>query len=159
LIKTRQNSGSGYYLSFSNQEDIHEGLTLILDSIGEGVDKLFHTRYQCEIKCLGCKKITHPGEKGYEEPPEIVIDLMVENLRFKKKPLITKKRIEKHIGRIIQAPRDYKCDCGKKNIYDVEAGVIENNIIQVYSLVRISEVIILLFKKYEKNKRQIYFPP
>lgn len=159
LNNLRRVSGSKYHLSLNRQEDIHEGLTLILDSIGGDVENLFHCRYRCELKCRACGKRSFPGnDPNHIEPPEIFIDLSEENPHIQDN-LNTKEQIENYIKRNIQIPEDYKCEnCGAVNTTDPKTGEVEENIIQIYSLARLSEIIVLLFKKYKK-KRTIYFPP
>src|SRR5271170_5140980 len=41
-------------LSVKNQEDVQEGLTLLLDSMNPSISDLFHIRYKCEIVCHKC---------------------------------------------------------------------------------------------------------
>lgn len=141
-------------LSPNIQQDIHEGLLLLLDSIGNGVERLFHNRYKCEIRCLKCKSISFPGDNNdYEEPPELVINLSEYNFTE-----ASKEEMEKRIMRNIQIPRDYKCNsCSVVNTYDEIRKRIEPNVTQIYNLARLSEIIVVLFKKYS-SKKNIYFP-
>lgn len=150
--------GSKFQLSLYSQEDIHEGLILLLDSIGEGIDTLFHNRYRSEIICLKCNHRSKPGDNGnYEEPPEIIIDLSEQNPHINKN-LDTKEKIEQYIKTNMQIPREYKCaNCKIVNTYDEKTKTIAANVAQFYSLKRLSEIIVLMFKKY-KNKKELYFP-
>lgn len=164
LYSFRKSLGSDHLLSLSRQEDIHEGLILFLDTLSTttlsnhnlSVDMLFHNRYKCEINCRKCGDKRIPGDKNYEEPPEVVIDLSEESPSIQN--ITSKESMENHILRNIQIPRDYKCEkCGAQNTFNPTTGKIDNNIYQMYNLVRLSEIVVLLFKKYKK-KHQIYFP-
>jgi hypothetical protein len=137
-----------YNLSLGGQEDAQEGLVLLIDLIPE-FQKYFYIRHDCMIQCLVCKK-KKMAEAGIE-PPELIIDLS-EEMPYTQEKLCTKIAVENYIKRNIQIPRDYICDfCQSKN----DSGAC--NILQIYSLTRLSEIIILLFKKYtSKTKR--YFP-
>lgn len=159
LNTARKKIKTSWNLTLSSEEDIHEGMVLLLDSIGGDIDKLFHNRYKCQTKCLKCGEISTPGNNAnYEEPPNIFIDLSEENPQIQES-LQTKEQIEKYILRNVQIPRDYKCGkCGAQNTYNSSTKDVSENVIQVYSLVRLSEIIVLLFKKYQ-GKRQRYFPP
>lgn len=151
LMNYRSGRGSGPGLSFFRQEDIHEGLTLFLDAI-PGAESIFNVRYACRIYCRSCKQSTVPGTSGHEEPPELVIDMS-------DSPAVTKQEIEDKIKVNVQVPRDYTCEhCGAKNNYNPDTGEIDSNILQIYRLARLSEVIVLLFKKYS-GKRTMYYPP
>jgi len=142
-------------LLIGRQEDIHEGITLFLDIIQHGTENLFHIRNKCEILCRACKS---RRSVGHEEPPEIMVDLSEEN-PYIQENMNTKEDIEKYISGNIQIPRDYKCDkCGATNTYDKQTRITEPNVVQIYSLARLSEIIIIMFKKYTQ-KRKRYFPP
>src|SRR5271168_1224869 len=52
IIVYRKNNKDN--LKMNRQEDIYEGLTYLLESIGGDVDKLFHIKYRSEIVCLLC---------------------------------------------------------------------------------------------------------
>lgn len=153
LVESRIKMKSKYILSHYNQEDIHEGLILLLDSIGNDIDNLFHIRYKNEIKCLKCGHKPVPTQQDHKEPPEIMIDLSPSM----KIPL-TKLEFEEHIKKNIQIPQDYRCEnCGIKNTHNTITKKTEKNILQIYSLARLSEIIIVLFKKYNR-KENLFFP-
>jgi hypothetical protein len=123
--------------------------------MGNKVDKLFHVRYSCKIKCFTCKKEDTPGNtKEYFEPPEIMIDLS-ESDPFSGKKLDSQESIQEYILNNVQIPDDYKCECGEANI--IENGKRRRKIAQIYRLKRLSEIIVIIFKKY-KQKEQRYFP-
>lgn len=152
LYKLRKRNGSDYHLSLYSQEDIHEGLILLIDSIS-GVDKLFHNRYQSKIICLKCKHNITPND----EPPEIAIDITEDNTYYCDS-LDSKEKIEKYIMTNVQIPRDYKCEkCGIINTYDKILKKCTSNIVQIYCLRRLSNIIVLMFKKYNGKKNR-YFP-
>ena len=135
------------------QEDIHEGLTLFLDMIGGGVDKLFHIRYKCTIQCIKCKKLYNSGDsKDHQEPPETMIDLT-----HHAKVLDTQLAVENHIKQTMNVPDGYKCDkCGAKNEPDAD-GKMKVSVLQIYTLCRLSEIITIIFKKYH-SKEETFFP-
>lgn len=136
-----------YNLTPGLQEDVHEGLTLFLDSLPQDVNKLFHIRYKCEIICINCKTRKWVETDSYKEPAELVIDLS------DKKKLYTQEQVEKHILRYVQLPDDYTCEfCKAKN------DSTNAKIFQVYYLVKISSIFTIMFKKY-KMKEDKYFPP
>lgn len=146
LNLTRNKSGNLFNLSLGSQEDVHEGLILLLDSIGNGIERIFFNRYKSIIFCRNCKKTTKPELNS--EPPELIIDLSGEKIN-------SKKDMENSIRKIHQYPEDYKCEnCGVIN--QVQNGIIQKNIIQIYQLVRLSEIIVILFKKYNRKKK-IFF--
>lgn len=150
LKKTLDTRKSGFNLSFFRQEDIHEGLTLLLDSIPES-ETLFNVRYTCRLYCRSCKHIATPGDSGHEEPSEVCIHLSDDS------PALTKESVENKIKINMQIPQDYKCEkCGVKN--ELRDGEPEANILQVYRLVRLSEILVITFKKYN-GKKMMYFPP
>lgn len=155
MIINRARKNKKDNLLIGRQEDIHEGVTLFLDLVKNGTENLFYIRNTCEIYCRNCSD-RHYVE--HNEAPELMIDLSEED------PLIqdnlqSKSDIEKYIKGNIQIPRDYKCDkCSSGNLYDKSTGDITPNVLQIYSLVRLSEIIVLLFKKYNQ-KTSRYFPP
>jgi ubiquitin C-terminal hydrolase len=157
MLINRARQGKKDNLLFGRQEDIHEGLVLFLDTIQNGVENLFYTRNQCEIYCRKCKDHRPSGE-GKAEPPEIIVDLSEEDPLIQE-TLLSKEDIEKYISGSVQIPRDYKCEnCGVSNDYNKETSTVTPNVMQIYTLVRLSEIIVLLFKKYTK-KDERYFPP
>jgi ubiquitin C-terminal hydrolase len=144
-------------LKIGHQEDAHEGLSLLLDSLevvhpcGHNLSRLFYVRHRCEIICTICKT-HHKVRTEAQEPTELVIDLSEENPLTRKR-LDTRKNIESYIKCFIQTPQDYKCDkCHAKNTAQSQP------VIQQYTLTRLSEIIVILFKKYER-KTDRYFPP
>jgi ubiquitin C-terminal hydrolase len=157
LIDARKNSSAN--LRMGRQEDIHEGLVLLLDSIGYKIERNFEVRYKCQIHCRKCKFERPAGpDPNYEQPPELMIDLSEENPMIQNL-LESKEDIESYIRRNVQISPDYRCEkCGAKNTYDPIKKETEPNVWQIYNLARVSEVIILLFKKYGAKKKK-YFPP
>jgi ubiquitin C-terminal hydrolase len=150
---------SKYNLIIGQQEDIHEGLVLLLEALEYkdlGPDILFHTRYSSEIVCKKCRKAKKVGKlENWQEPSEIVINLSEEDCH---EQIDNKEAIERYIKMNIQIPRDYRCEnCNVVNEYDKKTKEIEANIIHTYRLNRLSEIIILLFKKYH-DKKSIFFP-
>lgn len=164
LHEARRDKGDQWNLMYKQQEDVYEGMLLMLDTIGQKIEELFHVRYKCKIRCRQCKHQRNVGPENkpdYEEPPELVIDLSEANPNVQDS-LETKEDIENYIKSNVQFPRDYKCEkCGAENSYNKETKVVQNNVMQVYSLARLSEVLVLLFKKYDDNKPKPhrFFPP
>lgn len=158
LVSVRHKKGLQNNLSLNRQEDIYEGFVLLLETIDGSISKLFENRYQSKIHCLQCNHISIPGNEDlkYMEPSELVIDLNEENtLREKLNDQID---VEEYIKLLVQVPRDYKCEkCKAENVYDPKTKKIKPNVIQYYTLVRLSEIVVLLFKKYY-GKKNIYFP-
>jgi ubiquitin C-terminal hydrolase len=145
-------------LSPYKQEDAQEGFTLFLDALGDEVSKKFQVRYKCEIICRQCHARHFVDTSEYREPTEMMIDLSEEN-PFSDISLDTKENVEAYIHRNMQVPRDYKCEkCATCNTYDKVLNHIVPNICQNYTLARVSEIVVLLFKKY-KQKQLRYFPP
>jgi len=127
---------------YGRQEDAYEGLLLLLDTLGMKYDLLFHNRYKSQMHCTVCKHNVFPGR---DDACEIVIEIGDD--------LNTKKSIEEHIKQNISYPEDYTCEkCKVRN-----AAKSRHNIYRINTLSRVSEVLILLFKKYV-NKSNIYFP-
>jgi hypothetical protein len=155
LLINRARLGKKDNLLVGRQEDIHEGIMLFLDTVQHGTENLFHIRNRCEIWCRSCGT-KRPVE--HEEPPEIMVDLSEER-PYIQDNMVTKEDIEKYISGNAQIPRDYKCDqCGSANTYNKENKTVTPNVIQIYNLTRLSEIIILMFKKFT-NKKERYFPP
>ena len=150
LISARRKSM--YSLHHGQQEDLQEGLTLLLDSIGNKVENLFNVRYSCKIKCFACKNISTPGSDNYIEPPELMIDLSEQD-PITGKSLNSQKAIQEYIMNNAYVPKDYKCEkCGAKNVDNEKP-----KIVQIYNLKRLSEIIVVIFKKYTKKENR-YFP-
>lgn len=119
------------------QEDAHEGLILLLDCLTD-VEDIFHTRYVCRIFCSNCEQETATN-RTY--PTEVTIDLGDGDTR---QPAAL--NVAAYIRSHKMYPTDYKCDKCK-----------QTNIVQYYNLVRVSEIVVLLFKKYI-NKSLINYP-
>ena len=64
--------------------------------------------------------------------------------------------MKNYIKRHVNIPEDYKCDSCQNENKNIK-GRVQRNVLQVYSLARLSEVIILVFNKYD-HKRMKYFP-
>jgi ubiquitin C-terminal hydrolase len=134
LHQQRQSQGLQNNLWLGRQEDAHEGLVLLLDSLGGGLDSLFHVRHQSRIHCQSCG---HNVDKY--NPPEIMITLFDE---------ISLADPQKYISRHRQPLPDYKCDrCG-----------VRGATVQFLRLARLSEIIVVVFNKYDKKEIK-QFPP
>jgi ubiquitin C-terminal hydrolase len=153
IVKAR--IGRKNIISIGMQEDFNEGFVFFLEALNDKADPLFHVRVRTEIRCTKCKE-HHFLEQ--EEQPEIMIDLSEYNPNIQAE-LTTKKDIEDYIHCNVQVTPDFKCEkCGVINVYHADTKLTEPNVLQYYSLRRLSEIIVLLFKKY-KSKGQRYFPP
>lgn len=138
-------------LGAGGQQDIHEGMVLLLELLGQQVDMLFHIRYATSLLCRTCGAHRTEGRTQIA-PPEIVLDLGEQ--------VESKEWLEQYILRHTQTPHDYRCEhCGERNGQD---GV---PVQLCYHLRRLSEVIVLLFKKYrergareEHEKYKVYYP-
>ena len=158
LIAARQRGKFKDNLLHHRQEDCHEGLTFFIEMLelsNEGresnINDLFSIRYKLKIQCKQCKSV----KDGPKEPPNFMFNLFEENPLLQNS-LNSKSSIEGYIKRHFNIPEDYKCEsCGAQN--KIVGGVATKNVFQVYSLARLSEIIILVFNKYE-NKRIKYFP-
>ncbi len=144
---------------FGRQQDVHEGLTFLIDALGKDVQSHFEIRYACEIICNKCGARRPAGPtKDWVAPPEILTDLTEVEM-----PVSNQQQVQAYLLGHHQYPRDYACEtCGAKNIATLgpkkEVISVEKNVKQQYSLRRVNEVIVLYFKKYERKTRQ-YFPP
>jgi ubiquitin C-terminal hydrolase len=151
-------------LVIGEQEDPHEGLTFLLDAIGNSIDAHFHVRYTSEICCRQCKHRRKTGpedQEDYLEPPEIFVDLSEDNPNIGSE-LNTKEEIENYIKRNVQIPEGYRCEkCKKANDIDPVTKKMAHVVYQGYSLARLSEVIILLFKRnrYGRKDQKVRFFP
>jgi ubiquitin C-terminal hydrolase len=134
MIKLRCERGLKDNLQIGRQEDIEEGLMLMLEVLGEDVSDLFQVRHDHVIRCRTCKNI-HKIEK---EPSEHEINLS-DNDPVDKKPLDNRENIQNYIKRYYDIPTGYSCDCGAKNTKNTI------NIIGVYVLRKISPILILRF--------------
>jgi ubiquitin C-terminal hydrolase len=143
-------------LFLSRQEDINEGLIFLLDIIGSDIDKLFHSQYRRNIKCLNCKA-DHIAENP--ESSESMVDFSDVHPDLRE-CLITKKAVETFITSNVQVPRDYKCEsCGIINTPNSRTKNVDKaNILQIYTLAKCSEIIILLLKDVFIEKTERYFP-
>lgn len=150
LISCRSIESKKNNLRFNQQEDIDEGLTFLLSSI-DGIDKLFQINYKSEIVCTNCKHKSKPGnDNSYVEPHQLFIDVDYKNI-LEQKDIETKLELEKFIQKHVRIPHYYKCsNCGIQN-------GDKNVIVQVYTLTSLSEVLVLLYKKYYKKENR-YFP-
>jgi hypothetical protein len=164
MAVVRRSSSSVQHLRSDAMEDMHEGLLLFLDSITKSTntnpsrrqrgplisaDVVFHMRHTCHLKCRSCKLTRETGDTGAPSsaanPTEIFINVSRRNFR-------TQAAFEDHIKQHTEFPPDFRCECGVRNTNGAP------NIAQVYSLTRLSEVIIVLFDKYH-GKYDKYFPP
>ena len=158
LIEARRKSHMKGNLLHHRQEDCHEGLTFFIEMLGlneedrdVGVEDLFSIRYRMKIQCRKCKDI----KDGPKAPPNFMFNL------FEESPLLqsslnSKEAIEQYIRRHVNIPEDYRCDkCKVQN--KIVNGKVERNVFQVYSLARLSDIVILVFNKYEQKKVK-YFP-
>ena len=111
-------------ININSQSDIHETLIFLLETLDPYKDK-FQTWYKSEILCKSCNKLSDT-----KQPSELIINIeQVDSL-------------ETHIKRNLYELKDYKCDCGASNS------------IQLLSLIKVSEIIVLLFKKYQTKTKQ-----
>lgn len=165
-------AGKQHNLTFGRQEDAHEGLALLLESLeashprGIEILWLFYVRHRCEIACRACKKIRKVRQETIE-PMELMIDLSEEQVTILRQnseslpqdselllsvPLDSRKYVEGYIKNHVQTPRDYMCEyCHAKNTPG------NPQIMQNYMLTRLSEIIAIIFKKY-MSKSLRYFP-
>lgn len=136
IIHIRQKQKNKNTLHEHWQEDAHEGLMLMLEDIGDNIEKLFSIRHTTTLSCTNCESKRVVDDEHYEEP-EIFSDFyqtddceFLEYLRCHK-----------------STPADYKCDkCGKMG-----------TTVQKKTLCRLSDIVCVTFKKYA-NKSQIKFP-
>ena len=139
---------------FSGQEDMDEGTVIFVNHFKNRINKLFYVYYSCELYCQHCK---YQRNTPYDVEPWHHID-MAEIDPILQDQLTDKENIQKYIQTSVQIPRDYVCDmCHQKNEYNKTKKLVRPVTVQIYRLIRLSEIIILLFKNYDKNKR--YFPP
>lgn len=172
LVEFRRSMASKYNFQIGAQEDAHEGLMLLVDALGwmppinskpqtNEIDALFHVRYSSEIYCRECKHKRKSGpedQPDYLEPPEIMVDLSEDNPNIQES-LETKEQIQNYIKRNLQFPDEYRCEnCKTQNKLDPVTKKVQSKVYQVYSLARLSEVIVIIFKKY-KTKKVRFFPP
>ncbi len=158
LIEARKRGKFKDNLLHHRQEDCHEGLTFFIEMLelsAEGresnINDIFSIRYKQKIQCKQCKSV----KDGPKESPNFMFHLFEENPLLQNS-LTSKAAIEGYIKRHFNIPEDYKCDtCKVQN--NVVNGVVSKNVFQVYSLARLSEIIILVFNKYE-NKKVKFFP-
>lgn len=141
---------------FGRQQDVHEGLTFLIDALGKEVQSHFETRYACEIICDACGARRPAGEPGHVAPPELSVDLTEVHLT-------SQRQVQEYLLGHDQYPRDYLCEaCGARNNTilgpNKEVIRVEKVVRQHYALRRVNDVIVLYFKKYTKKLRQ-YFPP
>jgi uncharacterized UBP type Zn finger protein len=143
-------------LLMGRQEDGHEGLQFFLDIVGKKVDQLFHSRYDLYLHCAKCKKRTKAETAHILE---WFIDLSDVDPDLQGS-LNTKQSVENYIKKHVITPEDYKCDhCDAKNKYDRNNETwISSDVIQIYQLTRLSEIIVLKFNKYHRKTLR-YFPP
>lgn len=155
----RQCQTDRHDFTFGRQQDVHEGLTFLIDALGKDVQSHFEIRYACEIICDRCGKRRPAGpNKDWIAPPEILTDLTEVEA-----PVANQQQVQAYLLGHDQYPRDYACEsCAVRNTatlgHNKEVVRIERNVRQHYSLRRVNEVIVLYFKKYGRKSRQ-YFPP
>lgn len=154
----RQCQTDRHDFTFGRQQDVHEGLTFLIDALGKDIQTHFEIRYACEIICNRCGKRRPAGASpDAVQPPEVLVDLTeVET------PITNQQQVIEYLRGHDQYSRDYTCEhCGAKNTAKLgpnkEVLSVERNIKQHYSLRRVNEVIVLFFKKYLRKSRQ-YFP-
>lgn len=144
LIRLQKAAGHGDADTFNlqRQDCVREGLTCFIDAMG-GVSDLFAVRYKNVLKCGACGE--ECGGRA-NAPSDCTIQLF-------KPGLNTKERIENHIRYHSDIPLDFKCvKCDSQNTDG------EDIITQEYFLVRLSEIIVLVFNKYD-IKTVKFFPP
>lgn len=129
------------------QQDIHEGLVLLLESMHlPTTTSLFDITYDQFMYCKVCRKTTPTTGTT-----DIVVDLTEVNPLGNK--LTSKEHIEKYINQNFQIPDLYKCEtCNNTN----ETGQ-PPRIMRVAKLKQIGSIIILMFKKYTSRTIR-YFP-
>jgi uncharacterized UBP type Zn finger protein len=122
-------------LHYNWQEDAHEGLVLLLDKIGQGIEHMFNVRYNVRLVCADCGKDDNiVEEKGAS--CEVFVDYYDDSVD-----------LDKYIFSHCTTPEDYKCEkCESKN-----TTVYQKN------LRRISTVVVLTMKKYH-GKKMVNFP-
>lgn len=158
LIVARQKNEFKSNLLHHRQEDFHEGLTFFIETLAlddsereSGVSDIFSIRYRLKIQCRQCKY----NKDGPKAPPNVMFNLFEEDPVLQD-ALNSKEAIENYIKRHVNIPEDYKCDkCKAEN--KVVSKKVTRNVLQVYSLARLSDVIILVFNKYFVKKEK-YFP-
>jgi ubiquitin C-terminal hydrolase len=135
MIRLREIANNKNNLVMGRQEDVDEGLTLMLETLGDEISDMFHVRHKHYLKCLNCKSL-HEAEV---DPAEHAINLS-EAKTVDGELLNSQKNIENYIKRIIDYPAGYICDkCNKQNTKD-------NKIIAgIYALRQLSSIIILRF--------------
>lgn len=140
FIKVREQSKFQYNLSHYRQEDIDEGLTLMIETLGKSIEQLFYVKHENVIYCKKCDEM-HTLENG---PPEYAINLSESN-PFAGNKLVSQVNVEKYIKNSLYIPDDYKCEnCGAHNSQN-------DNIVGVYILKHLSSIIILRFTTKQAN--------
>lgn len=155
MSQLRRRQKRRFNLLHHRQEDMHEALVFFIEALTDidvELGDLFSIRYRMKLQCRKCKK-EWPGSKA---EPEFIFNL------FEDKPILqdaltSKTAIENYIKKHITIPEDYRCEnCQAVN--NVVDGKVSPNIVQIYSLARVSPIFILMFDKYNKKTLK-YFPP
>jgi ubiquitin C-terminal hydrolase len=166
MIELRNNSKKVDNLHSGRQEDVDEGLVLMLDTLGKDIENLFYIRHEHHITCTECKKShTIAGE-----PSEYMVNMSDCN-PFVLGKLDTREKIQDYIKVTYDIPYGYKCDNCKKENMPKQKTLIWG----YYVLKRLSSILILRFtgkqaslanqrfntkgttKDYE-NQKDLYFP-
>ena len=149
LQSARKAGGHADSLGINTQEDVFEGMKLMIESLGEILTSpntkqvshefqdIFSVRYKLIIRCSAC------GSKRNVDadlcPSDITINMSESNPLLQKN-LTTREQIEQYILLHMQYPDDYKCEkCSVKNT------ATEHKIQQFYTLARVSSVICMSF--------------
>jgi ubiquitin carboxyl-terminal hydrolase len=128
----RQNGQSN--MRYGYQEDLHEGLSLFLEFVGNTVN-LFKIKHKLTIDCEYCSKSHEVPTTPYE-----CSFIVGGNPQ-------TQQEMEQFIKMNKESIPDYKCDCGNQGPL----------ITRTYRLARIPEILVLV---YNKNRPGVkYFPP
>lgn len=126
--------GSSNTLHYNWQEDAHEGLVLLLDKMGEGIEHLFNVRYNTTLVCATCGKEEHKAPDVAK--CEVFVDYYDDEVD-----------LEKYIHNHCTTPEDYKCE----KCEEIETTVCQK------TLRRISTIVVLTLKKYH-GKKHVNFP-
>lgn len=160
LQSARKGTGHTQTLGTNTQEDVFEGMKLMIESLGDilqprtqpqvvsvvnNFQDMFNVRYKLIIRCRACGSKRDVGADSCL--PDITIN-MSESNPLLQESLSTQEQVEQYITLHMQYPDDYKCEaCSIKNTPTV------HKIQQFYTLARVSSIICMSFH----DNQQILF--
>ncbi|ARA71929.1 hypothetical protein BNJ_00089 [Kaumoebavirus] len=117
------------------QEDIHEGLVFLLETLPKEVQNLFLLRIEDYVGCRNCREIVSKAND---------VNFCYEF--YKTEGIKTPEEFSKALLKNIENLEGYKCDkCQKDRCFIV------------HSMVRAPEILVIIFNKYTSKHAQ-YFP-